>query len=90
MFHLDFKTGKPAYLQLVDQVRYAAASVVLRPGEPLPSVRQFTLPTKNPFSRWILGSTTMQLSIELKIKAGRQKKPTSEQWNFSTVWSPSK
>ena len=24
MFHIDFKTGKPPYLQLVDQVRYAA------------------------------------------------------------------
>jgi GntR family transcriptional regulator len=27
------------YLQLVDQVRYAAASGALRPGEPLPSIR---------------------------------------------------
>src|SRR6185295_12296379 len=27
------------YLQLVDQVRYAAASGVLRTGEPLPSIR---------------------------------------------------
>ena len=40
MFHIDFKTGKPAYLQLVDQVRYAAAAGGLRAGEPLPSVRQ--------------------------------------------------
>ena len=40
MFHIDFKTGKPAYLQLVDQVRYAAASGSLRTGDPLPSVRQ--------------------------------------------------
>ena len=40
LFHIDFKTGKPAYLQLVDQVRYAAASGGLRTGEPLPSVRQ--------------------------------------------------
>jgi GntR family transcriptional regulator len=40
LFHIDFKTGKPAYLQLVDQVRYAAASGGLRAGEPLPSVRQ--------------------------------------------------
>ena len=40
LFHVDFKTGKPPYLQLVDQVRYAAASGGLRAGESLPSVRQ--------------------------------------------------
>jgi GntR family transcriptional regulator len=40
MFHVDFKTGKSPYLQLVDQVRYAAAAGGLRAGEPLPSVRQ--------------------------------------------------
>jgi GntR family transcriptional regulator len=40
LLHIDFKTGKPPYLQLVDQVRYAAASGGLRGGEPLPSVRQ--------------------------------------------------
>ena len=39
LFQVDFKTGKPVYLQLVDQVRYAAASGALRPGEPLPSIR---------------------------------------------------
>src|SRR5215212_10601503 len=39
IFQVDFKTGKPVYLQLVDQVRYAAASGALRPGEPLPSIR---------------------------------------------------
>ncbi|MDB6056449.1 MAG: GntR family transcriptional regulator [Verrucomicrobiales bacterium] len=40
VFKVDFKSGKPVYLQLVDQVRYAAASGALRAGEPLPSVRQ--------------------------------------------------
>lgn len=39
MFQVDFKTGKPVYLQLVDQIRYAAASGAIRPGEPLPSIR---------------------------------------------------
>ena len=39
LFQLDFKSGKPVYLQLVDQVRYAAASGALRPGDPLPSIR---------------------------------------------------
>src|SRR5208283_2386427 len=39
IFQVDFKSGRPVYLQLVDQVRYAAASGGLRPGEPLPSIR---------------------------------------------------
>ena len=39
IFQIDFKSGKPVYLQLVDQIRYAAASGGLRAGEPLPSIR---------------------------------------------------
>ncbi len=39
LLQIDFKSGKPVYLQVVDQVRYAAASGGLRPGEPLPSIR---------------------------------------------------
>lgn len=39
VFAIDFKSGKPVYLQVVDQVRYAAASGALRPGETLPSLR---------------------------------------------------
>jgi GntR family transcriptional regulator len=39
VFQIDFKSGKPAYLQLVEQVRYAAASGAIKPGEPLPSIR---------------------------------------------------
>ena len=38
-FQLTFKSGKPVYLQLVDQVRSAAASGSVQTGEPLPSVR---------------------------------------------------
>ena len=39
IFQVDFQAGKPVYLQLADQIRYAAASGRLRPGEPLPSLR---------------------------------------------------
>ena len=39
ILQIDFKSGKPVYLQLVDQIRYAAASGGLRTGEPLPSIR---------------------------------------------------
>ena len=38
-FQINFKSGKPVYLQLVDQVKTAAASGVVQPGEPLPSIR---------------------------------------------------
>jgi GntR family transcriptional regulator len=38
-FHLNFKSGTPVYLQLVDQVKSAVASGALRAGEPLPSIR---------------------------------------------------
>jgi GntR family transcriptional regulator len=38
-FHLNFKSGKPVYLQVVDQVKAAAAAGALRTGEPLPSIR---------------------------------------------------
>jgi len=37
--HLNFKSGKPVYLQVVDQVKAAAASGAVRPGESLPSIR---------------------------------------------------
>jgi GntR family transcriptional regulator len=38
-FRIDFHSGTPVYLQLVDQVRTAAASGAIRPGEPLPGIR---------------------------------------------------
>lgn len=37
--HVSFTAGKPVYQQLVDQVRAAAATGALRPGEALPSIR---------------------------------------------------
>jgi GntR family transcriptional regulator len=36
---LSFKSGKPVYLQIVDQVKVAAASGVLMSGDALPSIR---------------------------------------------------
>src|SRR6266446_1682117 len=38
-FQLNFKSGKPVYLQMVDQVKAAAASGAVQTGEPLPSIR---------------------------------------------------
>src|SRR5438046_2659088 len=39
LVELNFKSGKPVYLQMVDQIKSAAASGALRQGEPLPSIR---------------------------------------------------
>ena len=39
IFQIDYKSGAPVYLQLADQVRYAAASGALKTGEPLPPIR---------------------------------------------------
>lgn len=39
IFTVDFKSGTPIYLQIVDQIRYAAASGEMKPGAPLPSIR---------------------------------------------------
>src|SRR5450756_1122278 len=35
IFQIDFKSGTPVYLQLVEQIRHAAASGGLRTGEPV-------------------------------------------------------
>ena len=39
LFHVNFSSATPVYLQLVDQVKAAAASGALRQGEALPSIR---------------------------------------------------
>jgi GntR family transcriptional regulator len=39
LFQINFKSGKAVYLQLVDQVKAAAASGALQPGETLPGIR---------------------------------------------------
>jgi len=36
---INYKSGKPVYLQVVDQIKAAAASGSLQPGEALPSIR---------------------------------------------------
>ena len=39
MLQINFKSGMPVYLQIVDQIKSAAASGALQPGEALPSIR---------------------------------------------------
>lgn len=39
IFQINFKSGMPVYLQMVDQIKAAAASGALQPGEALPTIR---------------------------------------------------
>jgi DNA-binding transcriptional regulator YhcF (GntR family) len=39
LLQINFKSGKPVYLQVVDQIKAAAAAGTMRAGEPLPSIR---------------------------------------------------
>lgn len=39
LIQLNFKSGVPVYLQVVDQIKLAAASGALHVGEPLPPIR---------------------------------------------------
>src|SRR5207244_12723916 len=39
LLQINYKSGKPVYLQIVDQIKAAAASGALQPGEALPSIR---------------------------------------------------
>lgn len=39
-FSLDFRSGVPSYIQIVEQVQALLSSGVLKPGDQLPTVRQ--------------------------------------------------
>src|SRR5882762_6699126 len=39
MLQVNFRSGKPVYLQVVDQIKAAAATGTLQAGEALPSIR---------------------------------------------------
>ena len=39
ILQINFKSGMPVYLQIVDQIKASAASGALKPGEALPSIR---------------------------------------------------
>ena len=39
ILQINFKSGMPVYLQVVDQIKAAAASGALQPGEALPCIR---------------------------------------------------
>lgn len=39
VIRINYKSGKPVYLQIVEQIKYAAASGTLKPGEAVPGIR---------------------------------------------------
>jgi GntR family transcriptional regulator len=39
LLQINFKSGKPVYLQVVDQIKAAAAAGTVKAGESLPSIR---------------------------------------------------
>jgi len=39
LLQINYRSGKPVYLQIVDQIKAAAASGALQPGEVLPYIR---------------------------------------------------
>ena len=43
MVHLDYRDGRPIYIQIVDGFRTKIAAGVLRSGEKLPSVRELAM-----------------------------------------------
>ena len=71
LIEINFKSAKPVYLQLVDQVKAAAASGALRPGEALPSIRPLSEELR--VNRNTVAKAYAQLEAEgvIETQAGR-------------------
>ena len=39
VIRINYKSGKPVFLQIVEQIKYAAASGTLKPGDAVPGIR---------------------------------------------------
>ncbi len=68
---VDFKTGVPAYLQIVDQVKRAAASGSLQAGDSLPPIR--TLAERLSVNRNTVAKAYTELESQdvIEAKVGR-------------------
>jgi GntR family transcriptional regulator len=42
-FHIDFRSGIPIYIQIMEQIRQMVANGDLKPGDQLPTVRQLAI-----------------------------------------------
>ena len=71
IFNVNYSSGKPVYLQLVDQVKAAAASGTLRSGDSLPSIRPLAEELR--INRNTVAKAYAQLEAEgvLETQAGR-------------------
>jgi GntR family transcriptional regulator len=71
VFNINFSSGKPVYLQLVDQVKAAAAAGTLRAGDSLPSIRPLAEELR--INRNTVAKAYAQLEAEgvLETQAGR-------------------
>src|SRR3954466_2953279 len=70
-FQLTFKSGKPVYLQLVDQVKAAAASGAVRSGEPLPSIRPLAGSVRGNRNRGAKASAELESRRVIETIAGK-------------------
>ena len=71
IFNINFGSGKPVYLQLVDQVKAATAAGTLRAGDSLPSIRPLAEELR--INRNTVAKAYAQLEAEgvLETQAGR-------------------
>src|SRR5437016_730697 len=67
MLQINFKSGKPVYLQVVDQIKAAAASGTVQTGEPLPSIRPLAEELR------VNRNTIAKAYGELESKGGRER-----------------
>lgn len=68
-FHVDVRSGVPIYMQILNQVKRAAASGLLKPGDQMPSVRELAVElTVNPNT---IGKAYQELERDGVIKTVR-------------------
>ena len=69
--HISANDGVPIYLQIVNQVKYLAASGLIKPGEELPPIRTLALQLK------VTPNTIVKAYHELEISGVVQKRQGS-------------
>lgn len=71
IFHINFKSGLPVYLQLVEQVRAAVASGSLAPGDALPSIRPLSEQLRVNRNTVAKAYTELETQGVIETRAGR-------------------
>ena len=70
-FQLNFKSGKPVYLQIVDQVKAAVASGQVTTGELLPSIRPLAVELRFNHNTVARAYTELESQGVIETAAGR-------------------